>query len=249
MDQPKVLVGCPTFEGFGYCLDVFLERMRELSYPNRDLLLVDNSVGDVYFERLRQSGVNVLKAPRLKSKWETVANSRNLIIDYALRNGFDFLLSLDQDVIPPKDVIEELLKCGKDVVSGLYFGVFGSGGKLKNLPVAYKGITGEEFELMRKTSGLPSFVKSHAGLKRNLTVEELGQGVQEVKIPSNGCMLIKRVVLENREVRFGTMGVSEFSGDEILFCESAKQHGFKLFVDPKVRCKHLVLSGNKVLQI
>ena len=38
---PKVLVGCPTYSGFGYCLDRFLARVKSLSYKNYDVLIAD----------------------------------------------------------------------------------------------------------------------------------------------------------------------------------------------------------------
>ncbi len=44
---------------------------------------------------------------------------------------------LDSDVIPPKNIIQELLDCNKDLVSGLYYNYFISDGETKYLPVAW----------------------------------------------------------------------------------------------------------------
>ena len=84
MESPKILVGCPTYEGFGYCLDIFLERAKELTYPNYEILIADNSEGEEYFNRIKEKGVNVIKAPRFKDIFETVAHSRNMIIDFTM---------------------------------------------------------------------------------------------------------------------------------------------------------------------
>jgi GT2 family glycosyltransferase len=247
MDNPKVLVGCPTYQGFGYCLDKFLESVNGLTYPNYDMVLVDNSEGDEYYNLLKQKGADVIKAPRLKAMFETVAYSRNMIIDFALKNGYDYLLNLDQDVIPPKNIIEELLSCKKDIVSGIYFGLFKTSSGFKKLPVAYAPITKEEFEKMQKISRFPEFIKSNLDVKRNLTENEANSGkLLEVRIPSNGCMLIKRNVLENKEIRYGmidTSGKPGKTGDEILFCEKAAENGFKLYVYTKIRCLHIQPNG------
>ena len=160
-----------------------------------------------------------------------------------MKNGYDYLLNLDQDVIPPKDIIEELMACNKDIVSGLYFGIFKTSTGMKRLPVAYAGITEDEFEKMQKISPLPGFIKSHDDIRRNLTEEEVSKDqLVEVKIPSNGCMLVKRNVLENIEIRYGMIDMAGKIGkttDEILFCEKAKEHGFKLYVWTKVKCEHI----------
>ena len=52
---------------------------------------------------------------------ERIVSSRNKLKEYFLKNDYDYLLSLEQDVVSPKDVIERLMKHDKDICSGLYF--------------------------------------------------------------------------------------------------------------------------------
>ena len=241
MNHPKVLVGCPTYDGGEYCINRFIERVKELTYPNYDILIVDNSEGDQYSKKIRDKGICVIKGPRFDMSVKTITNSRNMIINFAIKNGYDYLLNMDHDVIPPKNIIEELMSCDKDIVSGIYFGYYRSGGKLKVLPVAYRGINEEEFEKMKKM-GLPDFIKSHDDLKRNLTEEEAqGEKILEVKIPSNGCMLLKKCVFE--KVNYDLLNFPDLNktSDDIHFAESAKRNGFKLYVYTKVKCKHLII--------
>lgn len=239
MESPLVLVACPTYEGCGYCLDKFAERIKELTYPNYNILIVDNSEGDEYYNKIKEKGIQVIKGPRFNEPVRTITNSRNLIIDFAIRNGYDYLLNMDQDVIPPKNIIEELMGRDKDIVSGVYYGYFRSGGKLKYLPIAYRCLTKEEFEEIQ--NDLPPFIKSCEDIKRNLTEDEVNSGeVLEVKIPCNGCMLVKRKVFE--KVNYDLLDMPEISktSDDIHFCENAKQKGFKLYVYTKIKCDHLV---------
>jgi GT2 family glycosyltransferase len=241
--NPKVLVGCPTYEGFSYCLDRFIGRIKELTYTNYDFLIVDNSEGNDYYNKIKDKGINIIKAPRFKDMFETVAHSRNIIINFALNNNYDYLLNLDQDVMPPVNIIEELIGCDKDIVSGVYHGLFRTSTGMKKLPVAYADISKEEFEEMQKISPLPPFIRSHEDIRRNLTQEEVSKDrILEVRIPSNGCMLIKRNVLQNKEIRYGMIDMANKVGkttDEILFCEKAKEQGFKLYIYTKIRCKHI----------
>src|SRR3989338_7708159 len=76
----RILIGCPTSDYKEYSLKEYLEGIKNLTYKNFDLVLVDNSKNDYYF-----------------------------------------LLSLEQDVVPPKDVIERLLKHDKEITGALYF--------------------------------------------------------------------------------------------------------------------------------
>ncbi len=49
--NPKVLVGCPTSDYKEECLEEYAEAVKNLSYDNYEVLLIDNSKGNEYFER------------------------------------------------------------------------------------------------------------------------------------------------------------------------------------------------------
>jgi hypothetical protein len=57
---------------------------------------------------------------------EKLANTHEEIRQYALNNGYDFLLHLESDVFPQEDVIEQLLWTRKAVV-GVPYQLFGGG--------------------------------------------------------------------------------------------------------------------------
>ena len=154
---------------------------------------------------------------------------------------------MDQDVIPPKDIISELLKDNKDLVSGLYFNYFTSSGKLKVLPVAWAYITPEEFEEIKSKVKLPPSVKKNTDLRRHLTKEETdSNSTIEVMIPSTGCLLIKKNVFE--KIRYnlldlkalGVVDESVRTTDDIGFVLEAKKAGFSSFCNTKIKCDHLV---------
>ncbi len=240
---PKVLVGCPTYEGMNYCLAEFINRIKELTYKNYKILIVDNSDKGEFFEKLKKiEGIELIRDTNGKTNMDKLVNSRNRIIDFALMENYEFILMLDQDVIPPKNVIEELLACNKDVVSALYYNYFMSGGRGESLPVAWMPVTKEEFEEMKKRVTFPSSVKSNLDLRRHITEEEASSGnVLEVMHPSAGCILIKRKVFE--KIRYGLLdlgGINAKTSDDIFFIKKASEQGFRIYCNTNVRCDHLV---------
>ena len=61
MKIPKILVGCPTASTHGYCLKEYANAVKSLTYPNYEVLLVDNSKDDSYFKRIKSLGLNAIK--------------------------------------------------------------------------------------------------------------------------------------------------------------------------------------------
>ena len=86
---PKVLVACPTYSGMSYCLDRFIERIKDLSYANYDVLIIDNSEGEEYFNKLSLvDGVKVLRdKPIEKNPRKT--NLKNSKTSKGFRNNND----------------------------------------------------------------------------------------------------------------------------------------------------------------
>lgn len=49
----KILVGTPIYEGMAYCFKEFIEEISKIDYPNYDVLLVDNSRTQTFFNELK----------------------------------------------------------------------------------------------------------------------------------------------------------------------------------------------------
>ena len=246
-DKPRVLVASPAYDGMKYCIDEFLERMKELSYDNYEILIVDNSEGTGFFEELTKvEGIRVIRDETgEKNNMERVVSSRNKIIEYALAESYDYILMMDCDVIPPKNIIEELSGCEKEIVSGVYMNYFMSSGEMKVLPVAWMEIEEEEFEKMK--GQLPDGMK-RSDFRRHITQKEYESGkLFRVIIPSAGCVLLSKNVFE--KIRYGLIDMKAVYGnsklktsDDIYFFNEAKKKGFESYCYTKIKCDHL-LSG------
>src|SRR3989338_4339015 len=116
---PRVLVGCPTYEGKSYCLDVYSRAVRSLKYARFDILLVDNSKTDDYTHAIVSAGLPVTKVPWHEDPRERVVSARNVMRDKVLEEGYDFFFSLEQDVVPEPDALARLLSHDKKIVTGV----------------------------------------------------------------------------------------------------------------------------------
>jgi len=98
--KARVLVGCPTSEHKEYCLKEYANLLRSLTYDNFDVLLVDNSKDDRYYNKIKSLGIPVIKDKYLEGAKNRIVHSRNILRERVLNGGYDYFFSLEQDVIP-----------------------------------------------------------------------------------------------------------------------------------------------------
>ena len=221
----KILIGCPTSDYHAYCLKEYIEGIKALTYPNLDILLVDNSKEESYIKKIKEYDISVIKSPYVESARDRIINSRNLLRQKFLEGDYNFFFSLEQDVIPPKDVIERLLAHKKEIVSGVYF--------------AEKNLISESFHKKILLPVLYDFVKENGkdipDKMRFFGGDELDGSLKEVKTAGLGCLLIHKKVLKNIKFRYEKDGF-----DDVFFCQDLRAKGFKVFADTSVICKHLI---------
>src|SRR3989344_1945373 len=245
MDE-KILVGCPVSDYHLYCTEEYLNTLKSLTYKNYDILLVDNSKEDSFFNYLIRKGINAARISFNENPRIRIVNARNLLRQKVLDDNYDFFLSLEQDVIPPKNIIEMALSHNKDMLSGVYCGNIKVGNQIRILPLVYR--FPPEFRLNEakqiidssKLKGLRQETGSQylEMVKAYYTIEELEREKPPTKIHSCGlgCVLIRRNVLEKVKFRFS----EKYGGfDDVWFCEDAKSN-FEIYVDPRIKCKHLI---------
>ncbi|MFH1210843.1 MAG: hypothetical protein V1645_02910 [archaeon] len=209
----RVLVGCPTSDLKAYCLKEYSDAIKSLTYKDYDILIVDNSKSQAYSKKMKSLGLNVMKDEWNENARERIVKSRNIIREKAL--NYDYLLSLEQDVIPPRDIIERMLEHKEKILTGIYF--------------TYK----EE----GKTLVPLLWVKGDGGI-RNLTEEEAMQDkTMEAEAAGLGCMLIAKEVLEKVKFRYEK---ESNSFDDMWFCQDVKEKGYSIAADTGIRCKHLI---------
>lgn len=223
MKMPEVLVGCPTSNHKEYCLGEYAKAVKGLTYKNYDVLLVENSESDEYLKKIKEEGLQAIKGPYSEGARDRIVASRNMLREEAIKN-YDYLLSLEQDVIPPKDIIEKLLRHEKEITTGIYFANNAMpDGSIALIPLAYK-LTDEKTLSMKP-----------------LSEEEVFKD-QLIRIVScgMGCVLIATDVLEKIRFRY-----EKNTFDDRWFCIDAYKLKIPMYADTSARCKHLIRGHQK----
>ncbi|MBS3151228.1 glycosyltransferase [Candidatus Woesearchaeota archaeon] len=215
----KILVGCPTSSYHEYALEEYARAVKSLTYPNYDILLVDNSKDDLYFKKLK-----LLNLPTIKGRWheearERIVESRNILRQKVIDDDYDYFLSLEQDVIPPKDIIERLLQHKKRVINGVYFNYINAKEGTRLAPVIWTKVN------MKKEE------------RYFLHPSQLNKGLMKIAISGVGCILIHRSVLEKIKFRYEKQYPSF---DDIFFGLDCKENNIGIYADTNIVCKHLI---------
>lgn len=143
---------------------------------------------------------------------------RNLIASRA--EAYDYLFSVDSDIVLPQDCLVKMLNADKDVISSVYI-------------------------QRRQDVQIPEIYEEHPnGSILNVGMEFLrGEDLKQIAGCGFGCVLVKSTVLRK-------MGYPQFFyksaldhrntvSEDIYFAMKAKQHGFSLWVDPSIVCQHI----------
>lgn len=216
--MPKILVGCPASNHKNYALKHYAKCVKALTYNNFDVLLVDNSKNNNYLERIKSLGLPVIKGAYNESARQRIVDSRNILRQKVLDEGYDYFFSLEQDVIPPEDVIQRLLKHNKKIITGVYFSYQTNNDVTLLVPLLWQRVAKDKVRFMLE--------------------EEISEPrLVEVGACGVGCILIHRDVLEKVKFRFDK---NDKGFDDVWFCLDAFNAGFRIFADTAIKCKHLI---------
>ena len=231
-DYAKVLVVTPTYEGKHYIFDKFYKRLRELTYPNYDFIIIDNSTGSNYVTKLRRMGVrNVHHCNRGRNSRDTLAISQNYAREYFLKGNYDYVFSLESDVIPPVDIIQRLMRHQKMLVGAVY--LIGTGTtKLPCLFVTDKMESGENGTRLIGTKRLGGKLVSVKG-----EVEKyLNKGLLRFHGMGLGCTLIRRDLLSS--FGFWTDERYDDKHSDVYFYLALHNKGYDVWADTDLMVDH-----------
>lgn len=152
---------------------------------------------------------------------------RNSACSDALAAGFQWVMFLDDDVIPPSDVFARLVRHDRDIVSGLYY--------------------------RRQEPICPVAMKIDAqGQAQWVTSWNPPECLLEIDLVGAGCLLIHRRALEGMprpwfEWEIGKAEPATPRGrgamsEDFAFCANARRAGFAIHLDTSIRCEHVGLG-------
>ena len=129
------------------------------------------------------------------------------------------VLFLDADVLPRKTTLDKLLKHDRDIVMGVY-------------PISRNG------EL--------KWSISRADTYKPMAIDELPRTPFKISSGGFGIVLVKYEVFEKLDWPYWknifVPGDVEM-GEDIYFCKKAREAGFDIWCDPKVKCSHIRMAN------
>lgn len=218
-EQPKILIGCPTYAGHDGCIERFIQGLKNLSYQNADVIFASDSTDVNFLKKIQSAGYSILKNPLVTGKMESIVQNRNKIIQHVSEKKYDYLFFVDTDVLLPEDAIEKLLSVNQAIASGIYLGAIPMQGTVKIAPIIYDFGDKEDY--------VKAVPMNHV----------MKDWVFEIAACGFGCCLIKREVLEKVKLRYNK---ETQAGEDTCFCfDARKQHKYHIFANTGVKCIHM----------
>jgi FkbM family methyltransferase len=147
----------------------------------------------------------------------SISQIRNLIGDWAKR--YDYLFSIDSDIVLPRDVLTKMLAADKDIISGLY---------IQRIP---------------NTHTLEVYMDTQNGGCTNIPYRLIkDRGLVEIAACGMGCALIKSEVFRKMPYPHffykEAINHADTVSEDVFFCMKARQNGFVVWADTSIECDH-----------
>ena len=224
----KVLVGTPHADIKNYCLEQYLATVKNLTYSNNKVLVVDNSETNKNKKKIVKNGISAIHIKRgSKSTRQLLAESHEHLRKSTLKGGYDFLLHLESDITPPPNIIEQLLSHQKSVVSGSYFINHG----------------GESHLMVQEIEHQLTGIRETINMKGGSDIKYADGKLHKVYACGLGVTLIHKSVLEQIEFRY----IEEVDAHpDTFFAHDLNQLGIEQFLDTSILCKHDNMEWDKI---
>jgi len=203
-----------------------IESLKEISYPNYEIIVVDNNSTDDSIKELE----NIRNIQLIRNDSNLgFAGGNNVGIEYALKRSSDLILLLNNDTVVEKEFLSVLVK---RAVADKNVGIIGNKVYYYSEPAKIWSAGGGITRLTKRT-----FQYGENKIDKKRFIREM-----EVDFLSGCCMLIKREVFE----RIGLLDAEYFMYyEDVDFCLRAKKL-FKIIYTPGAIIWHKVsATSNK----
>lgn len=222
MKLPKVLIFTAIYSAKDYCLDEFIKHAEALNYPNYRHIFIDNSADDSFYLELLTKGLDAHYVGRGNNSREAIARAQTFARRMAIEEGYDYLFSLESDVMVPSDIISNLMKHTKPVVSGVYF-----------IGDRHKGVRVPCITIPEWNDSLQAY--GTRLLNRDEFADYRNKGLQRVQAGSFGCCLIHRDIFKKIPFTYDP----RFKGhSDIYFFNDCFRKQIPIYVDTDIYCDH-----------
>lgn len=222
-----VLIGFPTSAAKAYCVDQFMNCVKNQDFLEYDIVAIDTTLDTTrYSDKLKKKyDINTIQHewdPSKQNVNQMLAEARNKIREHTLNNGFSHCLMLDSDMIIPASTIRQLLKHDKDVV-GYPYQIFGD--MKTGIPCVLKdGWIRPSPDSKARSFNVYTWDEIH-----DMTT------LTQVYATGLGCCLLKKQVFDKVPFRASPLDW----GEDLLFWNECNEKGIEYWIDPSVRPVHL----------
>ncbi|WP_179946693.1 glycosyltransferase family 2 protein [Desulforamulus ferrireducens] len=167
-----------------------------------------------------------------KLVWK-VADFKNIIIEHALKNNYDYLFLIDSDIVLHPKTLQKLLEAQKDIISNIFWTRFDGNLQLE-LPQVWLR---DAFDQIPRERG-EELTEEEKSLRWGQFLQQLRQpGIYEVG-GLGACTLISHRALA-KGVNFSPISNISFWGEDRHFCIRAAVLGLSLYVDTHYPAYHI----------
>lgn len=218
----KVAIVLVNYNGEKFQNDC-IESIYNMDYDNYDIIVVDNDSKDKSVQLIKDKFKEIILIETKKNNG--IAKGNNIGIEYALNNGYEYVLLLNNDTEVDKNMLGNMLKKASSdtlVTCKMYYYkpnnmIWCAGGKIN----WYKGIT-EHFGMDNYDDGQYSESKY-------------------IEYTPTCCLLVHRSIFE----KVGLMDEKYFMYyDDTDFCARVNNNNFKIWYESSARLWHKVSSSS-----
>ena len=224
---PKIMIGIPTYDQKNYCLEYFMDNLNGFTYPKNllEIYVADNS-------KTNKNALHIRDKYGVKTFWKNyddytlfqkMADSHNQLRSYFLESDCEFLLHLESDIFPPKDVIEQLLWCRQPIACAFYQ-VFDGSHRQPCIRLQDKNNEHyREYQFYREMQHFHHFW--------------VDGKLKETFIAGIGCALMSRNLLNKVKFRYDT-SLIENNPPDTYFAVDVRDLGVQNYVHTGLLCFH-----------
>ena len=233
----KILVSAPTASAKHYCFEKWIDNVMKFTYPNFQVRLFDNTLdngesvnfqNELFKKKYGENNDDFLAihsdSTNSKGLIDRMAKSHNDCRLYAINNDFDYILHLESDVLPPSNVIEQLLSHNKDVCGAVYY--------------RDEGVSRRLMVQQRIYRSAQNIATENATTRYD--VNFCDGSLQIAAHIGLGCVLISKKILQTIPFRF--VHWSESHGiamhPDVYFGEDCFTNKIKIYCDTSLICSH-----------
>lgn len=204
-----------------YCLKQFTEGVKRLNPQADKMVFVIDRKKAIPILRYLFPDTAILTMESYEDMLDAVGNGRNMVIDYARKNKFDYLFFLDADIVCHPRAIKMLI----DINEGI------SGGLVCRRCEPYTGMR-PWFNNYKKNVNRTGWCP-----KSDFQPNE----IIDVDWTGNDCMMVSKEVFNGQHYRWKTTSPRE--AEDFSFCQDATKRGFKVKIHTSVWTEHIGLWG------